>query len=168
MNPNEIKKEFETAMKLGDAPIGKYFACTISKLTAKETIDYINQLEAEVERLRALKYDRAQYNEGYKVGYSSGMEVFAEALESICWYNSHGPFLMNLAERIESEKDETFLYPEDIKWDTEEHFFWMILVSIFGDYGTSIRCGWIEKKEDCAAFIKRICRLYLSTEEDEV
>lgn len=120
------------------------------------------------ELLKALKYDRDQYNEGYQVGYSSGMEVFAEALDSICWYNSHGPFLMNLAERIESETDETFLYPEDIKWDTEEHFFWMILVSIFGDYGTSIRCGWIEKKEDCVAFIKRICRLYLSEEEDEV
>jgi len=99
------------------------------------------------ELLKALKYDRDQYNEGYKVGYSSGMEDFAEALDSICWYNSHGPFLMNLAERIESETDETFLHPEDIKWDTEEHFFWMILVSIFGDYGTSIRCGWIEKKK---------------------
>lgn len=45
MNPNEIKKELETAMKLGDAPIGKNFGCTISKLTAKETLAYINQLE---------------------------------------------------------------------------------------------------------------------------
>lgn len=51
MKPNEIKKELEYAMKIGDAPIGKYFGCIISKLTAKETLAYIEQLEAQIERL---------------------------------------------------------------------------------------------------------------------
>ena len=48
LNSEEIKKELETAIKIGDSPIGKSFGCIISKSTAKATLDLINQLEAEL------------------------------------------------------------------------------------------------------------------------
>jgi hypothetical protein len=51
MTDNEIVKALEDAIKIGDAPIGKNFGCIISKLTAKETVDLINRLQAENERL---------------------------------------------------------------------------------------------------------------------
>jgi hypothetical protein len=33
---------------------------------------------------------------------------------------------------------------------------WMLLVGMFGDWGTSIRGGWIERHDECIAFIKSI------------
>ena len=47
----EIVEALETAIKTGDAPIGKHWACTISKLTAKEALELINRQKAEIERL---------------------------------------------------------------------------------------------------------------------
>lgn len=38
-------------------------------------------------------------------------------------------------------------------------FIWMICVLLFGDYGTSPRTGWIEKKEDFYNFIDLITEL---------
>lgn len=52
LTSDEIKKELELAIKIGDAPIGKHFACTISKLTAKSTLELINTYEEEISRLK--------------------------------------------------------------------------------------------------------------------
>lgn len=51
LTDNEIKKDLETAIKIGDAPIGEHWGCMISKLTAKEALDLINRLEAEKSNL---------------------------------------------------------------------------------------------------------------------
>lgn len=48
LNSEEIKKELETAMNMGDAPVGKYWGCLISKSTVRATLGLINQLEAEL------------------------------------------------------------------------------------------------------------------------
>lgn len=42
-----------------------------------------------------------------------------------------------------SEKKESFCCPEHYKFDTQFHMYWMILVGCFGEWGTSIRTGWI-------------------------
>jgi hypothetical protein len=49
MKDNEIVKALEDAMRMGDAPIGKYWGCMISKLTAKEAVDLINRQKKEIE-----------------------------------------------------------------------------------------------------------------------
>ena len=51
LNREEIVKALEDAMRMGDAPVGKYWGCMITKLTAKEAVDLINRQKAEIERL---------------------------------------------------------------------------------------------------------------------
>jgi len=44
------------------------------------------------------------------------------------------------------------------EWHTEQHTIWMLLVGMFGEWGTSIRSGWIEKHRfnDCINFIEEM------------
>ena len=48
MTYEEIIEALETAIKIGDAPIGKNFACTISKLTAREALNLLKWQNAEI------------------------------------------------------------------------------------------------------------------------
>lgn len=80
------------------------------------------------------------------------------ALSSIVWYNGHEEWLINLADKLEVAKSN---YPNPIdvsEWHTEMHCIWMLLVGMFGDWGTSIRGGWIEKTKECAEYIRNLCR----------
>lgn len=52
MTDAEIIKALEKLLKIGDSPIGEYFGVTIDKQTIKETLDLINRLKAENERLK--------------------------------------------------------------------------------------------------------------------
>ena len=79
------------------------------------------------------------------------------ALQRICWYNGHTITFLNLAEKLKVwNKKENFYWKHD--WNTEEHFIWMILVSKFGNWGTSINSGWIDydKTSDAAKFLFNI------------
>ena len=80
------------------------------------------------------------------------------ALESIIWYNGHQEFLIDLADKLEASES---YYPNPIdvaEWHTEMHCIWMLLVGMFGDWGTSIRGGWIEKTKECAEYIRNLCK----------
>lgn len=80
------------------------------------------------------------------------------ALESIIWYNGHQEFLIDLADKLEAAES---YYPNPIdvsEWHTEMHCIWMLLVGMFGDWGTSIRGGWIEKTKECAEYIRNLCK----------
>ena len=97
--------------------------------------------------------------------YESGTptaEQLIEALDNIVWYNGHGEWLLDLADALQNCKKKKSIagFPSE-EWGTEKHTLWMILVGLFGDWGTSVRSGWIEKTKDAAAFIRRICRTYL-------
>ena len=85
------------------------------------------------------------------------MNTMEYALENIVWYNSHYVWLEKLAEEIENKGEGCFSIPLTIEWNTEKHFLWMLLVGMFGDWGTSIRSGWIEDKEACVKFIRELC-----------
>ena len=79
------------------------------------------------------------------------------ALECIVWYNGHEEWLAELADELEKSEG---LYPNPFRardWHTEEHTIWMLLVGMFGDWGTSIRGGWIEQTKECAEFIRDLC-----------
>lgn len=80
------------------------------------------------------------------------------ALECIIWYNGHQEWLIDLANTLEAA--DTF-YPNPIdvsEWHTEKHCIWMLLVGMFGDWGTSIRAGWIEQTNECAEYIRNLCK----------
>lgn len=80
-----------------------------------------------------------------------------EALKDIVWYNDHTEWLVKLRNDIEAsqkEGDLTYGIPLDVEeWHTEKHMIWMLLVGVFGSWGTSIRSGWIENLGGCVTFI---------------
>ena len=84
----------------------------------------------------------------------------AYALESIIWYDGHYKWLKELRDVLEKwPEDKNFCCPIDTEyWHTEGHVIWMLLVGMFGDWGTSIRGGWIEDKKECIEFINQICK----------
>ncbi len=79
------------------------------------------------------------------------------ALECIVWYNGHEEWLEKLADELE-KAEEVYGNPLDPNvWHSEEHVIWMLLVGMFGNWGTSIRGGWIEQTKECAEFIRSLC-----------
>lgn len=65
------------------------------------------------------------------------------------------------------ETDSTFLtldYLEeklhlDMFYDKELNVLWLLLVKMFGDYGTSPRSGWIEKRSECVNFLETVVEI---------
>lgn len=93
-----------------------------------------------------------------------------KALESIIWYDGHYEWLKTMRDNMETllktgDKYVNYSFPFDTtEWHTEAHTIYMILVGMFGDWGTSIRSGWIENIEECIGFIDTVCKS--SWEED--
>ena len=58
------------------------------------------------ELLKALKYDREQYNKGYADGFKDGISKFAERLQARCliFLDSKLEFVDELVKEMESEK----------------------------------------------------------------
>ena len=82
---------------------------------------------------------------------------FGYAFGCIAFYNGHEEWLLKLAEELEKPRDKFNSFPNpfpDDKWHTEEHTLWMMLVGMFGSWGTSIRGGWIEDCKGAAEFIR--------------
>ena len=79
------------------------------------------------------------------------------ALEEIVWYDGHYEWLKNLADQLEKTSG---FYANPFtagQWHTEEHTIWMLLVGMFGSWGTSIRGGWIEETKEAAKYIRELC-----------
>ena len=87
-------------------------------------------------------------------------EKLIYALSCIASYNGHIDWLMNLVDDLDrSAADAKFLTCPIpfLDWGTERHCIWELLVGLFGNWGTSIRGGWIENTADAASFIRRVC-----------
>lgn len=82
-------------------------------------------------------------------------EKFEEALKDIIWYDGHYEWLEKMAEAMENR--EHFSCDFEV-WHTEEHVIYMLLVGMFGDWGTSIRSGWINETKACAEYIRGLCK----------
>lgn len=92
-------------------------------------------------------------------------ETLEEAFKLIIWYDCLYEWLEELADKIE-KSTEYFKCPLSLgQWHTEEHFVYMLLVGMFGDWGTSIRGGWIEQKKECVEYIRKICKEMREMEE---
>jgi hypothetical protein len=83
-----------------------------------------------------------------------------EPLRDIVWYNGHNGWLSDLCDDLKKlkatgEKYSNYPCPlETSEWLTEKHTIWELLVGAFGDWGTSIRSGWIEDFDGCIKFIE--------------
>jgi hypothetical protein len=105
------------------------------------------------------------YNNGYAKGFEDGKREaqlgskMREALSNIVWYNCYYVWLKDLRDRLEEHRPGKFfadlIHPDD--WFTDRHIIVMILVGMFGDWGTSMRSGWIEDIDGCIKFIDDIC-----------
>ena len=80
-----------------------------------------------------------------------------EALQNIVFYDGHKEWLTKLADDLEDKQGIVPCPFNHRQWHSEEHVIWMILCGMFGDWGTSIRGGWIEQTKDAAKFIRSIC-----------
>lgn len=97
-------------------------------------------------------------------------EKLLSALESITWYNGLYEPLLEIKKRLLDKTDNNnFLRPNDIDYfnDLQFEIFWMMLVVLYGDYGTSPRSGWLEmaNKNSIIAFIDEITK---TGQEDEL
>ena len=88
-----------------------------------------------------------EYLDRYKNIDTTG-EIFF-ALANIVYYQGYGEDLISLKEKLKShyernsEEKEPFYCPDHYQYDIQFHIYWMILVGCFGEWGTSIRSGWI-------------------------
>jgi len=103
-------------------------------------------------------------------------EQLIDTLDAITWYNGIYEPLLALKEDLlncsdkgtyTKYKSENLEYKHKLFYDTQFEVFWMMLVLMFGDYGTSPRSGWIylEKKQEIIDFIDKITK---TGNEDEV
>ena len=95
-------------------------------------------------------------------------ESLYETIRTIVKYNGHSEWLKQLITELEEKKKEGSYtnYPLPLlmrELHTEKHTIFEILTGMFGDWGTSIRFGWIEQYDACIEFIKSI----LPEEEEE-
>ena len=49
-----------------------------------------------------------------------------------------------------------FLTQKDVERDEPNSILWMILVQMFGDYGSSPRYGWISHPRECVEYLKEL------------
>lgn len=79
------------------------------------------------------------------------------ALSCIIEYDCHEKWLEKLASEL--EKTDFYKCPFDIdEWHTERHVIWMLLVGMFGNWGTSIRSGWIGKTKEASEYIRHLIK----------
>lgn len=91
-------------------------------------------------------------------------DKLGEAIGNIAFYNGHNEWLWKIADEmnaVPAGKSYTYVFEE---WHTERHMLWMMLVSAFGDWDTSIRSGWIVNTKECAEFINKATGRYASEE----
>lgn len=90
------------------------------------------------------------------------LEEVLGALDSITWYNCLAERLIQIKKDIINTKESQFIVPDDIYDDERINLIWMILVCMYGDYGTSPRSGWLElkNKEKIINFIDKVTTTY--------
>lgn len=95
-------------------------------------------------------------------------EQLIEVLDSITWYNGIYEPLLDLKKDLlncdikghYTKCNDNLEYKHELFYDNQFEVFWMMLVLMFGDYGTSPRSGWLclENKEKIIEFIDKITK----------
>ena len=127
-------------------------------------------------RDKQLMLEAADAIESANFTFYNWQEKFFDTLHSIIWYDGHYEWLKAMRDDMEKllnagDKYVNYSNPFDTtEWHTEQHTIYMILVGMFGDWGTSIRSGWIEDIKDCIEFIDALDKESWEedTEEDKI
>ena len=91
---------------------------------------------------------------------------FKEAFGNIAFYNGQEEWLWELSDELAAT--DRFVSPiTDAEWLTPKNALWMMLVSAFGNWGTSIRFGWIERTGEAAQFINDATERYAEWRADD-
>lgn len=90
---------------------------------------------------------------------SNMLEKLLDSLDSLVWYNGYYELLIKMKEEI-LIADEESIYKFDYGEDNQFQVIWMILVCMYGGYGTSPRYGWLElkNKDEIIEFIDLITK----------
>ena len=96
------------------------------------------------------------------------VDRFKEAFGNIASYNGHEEWLWELSDELAATDRFVRCPITDAEWLTDKHALWMMLVSAFGDWGTSIRFGWIDETEEAAQFINDATERYAEWRGDDV
>lgn len=90
-----------------------------------------------------------------------------DSLDSVVWYNCHYYKLNEIKQEL-LKKQDSGNYKYDYGNDEQFQVIWMILVCLFGDYGSSPRSGWLEMnyKDKIINFIDNITTT--ARNEDEI
>lgn len=88
-------------------------------------------------------------------------DMIVNAIKDAVWYNDLEAFIRHWIAVLENADNDYVLCPttyEVLKEHRDLQFIWMIIVLMFGDYGTSPRGGWVEsdKRNDTIMFLKNI------------
>ena len=97
-----------------------------------------------------------------------------DILDSITWYNGIGESLIKLKEDLIKQNDNGnyLIIDHNLEYKNKEfadeqfEIFWMMLVLLYGNYGTSPRSGWLEikNKDKIINFIDKITK---TTQEEK-
>lgn len=130
----------------------------------KETACLLISMEIKRhERLRDLSEDFAGDHDAVIEALEMALEAlkqdrFLSAFSDITFYQGQEKWANELADKLGKLGNCETLKCSDAcreEWCTDKHFLWMMLCSAFGDWGTSIRTGWIDKPEEARKFILR-------------
>lgn len=108
--------------------------------------------------------------------YGDSYEQLIEVLNSITWYNCIYEPLLELKQDLVNlsnsgtytKTNKSLEYKHDRFDDEQFEIFWMMLVLMYGEYGSSPRSGWLylKYKEEIIEFIDKITK-YGREEEGE-
>ena len=113
--------------------------------------------QTNADRIRAMSDEElAAFRAG---GHCPPNGTLFDALESIVWYHCHYEWLKELRDALAAfPESKNYPMPVSIKRGSEEHAIMMLLVGMFGSWGSSIGGGWIENKSGCIEFINLLCK----------
>ena len=101
------------------------------------------------------------------------MERIIDVFADVVWYNGYEPTVEEWLQEMSKKRPKGETVPplyttENLNWIkmskdeifdfAQQQVLWMVLVNLFGDYGTSPRFGWIEHPRACANFLKEVLK----------
>lgn len=96
---------------------------------------------------------------------------YINALDAVTWYNGLAETVFGWRDIPKKDGCGDYLLPPDnygapTGWDTEQlQVIWMIAILLYGNYGTSPRCGWIEDVEGFREWILSITETWRSSDD---
>ena len=140
----------------------------------------IKKVGVEVDKdelIKALNYDRDQYEKGYRDGRrDSPRERMAmkilDGLDGLLWYNGLTEVVFSWMFLPIDEDAGIISCPDDYNSSSKEggdywqlQALWVIAVEAFGCCGTSPRYGWIEDVESFKSWILEITKTWRGSED---